>query len=116
MPEQQRSSRSAQAQPPLAAERLWVGPTAQRADVQVVAAPYRVCPLGAHIDHQGGPVTALALQLGILLAFVPHVSPVVALTSADFPQHPVQLRCVVCRARAPTPRGPSSAEAGASRR
>jgi hypothetical protein len=80
------------------AERLRVGPTAQRADVQVVASPYRVCPLGAHIDHQGGPVTALALQLGIVLAFVPHASPVVALTSADFPQHPVQLRCVVCRA------------------
>ena len=24
--------------------------------VLVVAAPYRICPLGAHIDHQGGVV------------------------------------------------------------
>jgi hypothetical protein len=22
-------------------------------DVRVIASPYRICPLGAHIDHQG---------------------------------------------------------------
>ena len=30
--------------------------------MRVVRAPYRICPLGAHIDHQLGPVTALALD------------------------------------------------------
>jgi len=40
-------------------------------EVVVVAAPYRACPLGAHIDHQLGPVTAVALNLGVCLAFLP---------------------------------------------
>jgi galacturonokinase len=40
-------------------------------DVRVVHAPYRICPLGAHIDHQLGAVSAIALEHGILLAFVP---------------------------------------------
>lgn len=44
-------------------------------DVRVVAAPYRVCPLGAHIDHQGGVVAGLALNCGILLGFVPTPDP-----------------------------------------
>ena len=34
-------------------------------DVRVVAAPYRVCPLGAHIDHQGGRVAGFALNCGV---------------------------------------------------
>eukprot|EP00854_Cymbomonas_tetramitiformis_P013314 gene13314-15734_t len=57
---------------------------ADAAGVQVAAAPYRACPLGAHIDHQGGPVTAVALQLGVLLAFAPQDSPQVVITSRDF--------------------------------
>ena len=76
----------------------------------MVAAPYRVCPLGAHIDHQGGPVTALALQIGIVLGFVPHASPVVALTSADFPEHPVQLRSAPHRVNPLEPLAPFACE------
>ena len=30
----------------------------KRTDCHVVA-PYRICPLGAHIDHQGGPVLSV---------------------------------------------------------
>ncbi|GAQ83692.1 galactokinase [Klebsormidium nitens] len=56
----------------------------QRIDIRVVAAPYRICPLGAHIDHQGGAVTAMALDTGILLGFVPSNSPEVRLTSRQF--------------------------------
>ena len=41
------------------------------ADVRVVAAPYRVCPLGAHIDHQGGVVAGLALNMGVMVGFLP---------------------------------------------
>ena len=33
--------------------------------------PYRVCPLGAHIDHQLGPVTAMAIDQSVLLAYAP---------------------------------------------
>ena len=42
-----------------------------RDDVSVVFAPYRICPLGAHIDHQLGNVTAMALDRGTWLAFAP---------------------------------------------
>lgn len=31
--------------------------------------PYRVCPLGAHIDHQHGPVTGFAIDKGVSLEF-----------------------------------------------
>uniref|UniRef100_A0A2N9G3X3 Galactokinase N-terminal domain-containing protein n=1 Tax=Fagus sylvatica TaxID=28930 RepID=A0A2N9G3X3_FAGSY len=40
-------------------------------DVRVVISPYRICPLGAHIDHQGGTVLAMTIDKGILLGFVP---------------------------------------------
>ena len=40
-------------------------------DVRVAVAPYRVCPLGAHVDHQGGCVLGVALDCGVLLGFVP---------------------------------------------
>ncbi|MGE4651651.1 MAG: galactokinase family protein [Myxococcota bacterium] len=54
-------------------------------DVQVVVAPYRICPLGAHIDHQGGPVLGMAIDLHSLLAFAPQPAPEVELRSANFP-------------------------------
>ena len=41
------------------------------ARVRVVRAPYRICPLGAHIDHQLGPVTAMAIDRSVLLAYAP---------------------------------------------
>ena len=31
--------------------------------------PYRVCPLGAHSDHNLGKVTGLAIDKGIYLAY-----------------------------------------------
>lgn len=51
---------------------------------RVVASPYRICPLGAHIDHQGGTVTAMALDTGVLLGFVPSGDCKVLLHSAQF--------------------------------
>ncbi len=41
------------------------------ADVRVVQSPYRICPLGAHIDHQLGQVTAMAIDQAVYLAFAP---------------------------------------------
>lgn len=54
-------------------------------DVRVVVSPYRICPLGAHIDHQGGTVTAMTINMGILLAFVPSGDSKVLLRSGQFP-------------------------------
>jgi galacturonokinase len=53
-------------------------------DVVVVRAPYRICPLGAHIDHQLGRVTAVTLDRGVDLAFAPSGSREVVLSSLDF--------------------------------
>ena len=53
--------------------------------VRVVVAPYRICPLGAPIDHQGGPVLGIAIDRRSLLAFAPQPEPEVELRSANFP-------------------------------
>ncbi len=55
------------------------------ADARVVRAPYRVCPLGAHIDHQGGTVLGMALDRGVVLAWRPREDGRVRLASLDFP-------------------------------
>ncbi|RPI95201.1 MAG: hypothetical protein EHM40_04000 [Chloroflexi bacterium] len=43
--------------------------------------PYRICPLGAHVDHQGGAVLGRTLQLGTTLAYKPLDSPEIHITS-----------------------------------
>lgn len=53
--------------------------------VRFVRAPYRICPLGAHIDHQLGTVTAMAIDHGVLLAYAPSGSAEVVLSSAVYP-------------------------------
>jgi len=63
------------------AARLGVATNATR----TVVAPYRICPLGAHIDHQLGPVTAMAIDRGVRVAFVPADDDRVRLTSVHFP-------------------------------
>jgi galacturonokinase len=60
------------------------------AAVRIVFAPYRVCPLGAHIDHQLGSVTALAIDQGVRLAYAASTERVVRLSSLDFPG---EVRC-----------------------
>ena len=54
------------------------------ASARVVFAPYRICPLGAHIDHQSGPVTAMAIDRGALLAYAPSKNCEVRLSSLEF--------------------------------
>ncbi len=39
--------------------------------VRFARVPYRVCPLGAHVDHQLGSATAMALDVGLTLAYAP---------------------------------------------
>jgi len=49
-----------------------------------VFAPYRICPLGAHIDHQLGEVTAMAIDRGVTLAFVASSHREVRLISLEY--------------------------------
>ena len=53
--------------------------------VRFARVPYRVCPLGAHVDHQLGASTAMALDVGLTLAYAPGPGPEVRLSSRDFP-------------------------------
>ncbi|HAK55998.1 MAG TPA: galactokinase [Acidobacteria bacterium] len=62
------------------AERAGLTPS----EVSVVISPYRVCPIGAHSDHQGGPVLAMAVSAYTLVAFAPARSSDVTLTSDNF--------------------------------
>jgi galactokinase len=52
---------------------------------RVLFAPYRICPIGAHIDHQGGTVLGQAIDVGTTLAFVPDDRPSLRLRSANYP-------------------------------
>ncbi len=54
-------------------------------DVRVVRSPYRVCPLGAHVDHQLGMVTGMALDRTLLVAFAPRDDRRLVLKSHQFP-------------------------------
>lgn len=55
-------------------------------DVGTVISPYRICPLGAHIDHQGGPVLGRTINTGTVLAFAPLQVPEIRLHSRHFGQ------------------------------
>ncbi len=46
--------------------------------------PYRICPLGAHSDHQYGKITGLAIDKGIHIAYRPKKNGVVELSSLNF--------------------------------
>ena len=46
--------------------------------------PYRVCPLGAHIDHQLGKITGFAVDKGIHIAFRPKRNGIVEMVSLQF--------------------------------
>lgn len=49
-----------------------------------IFAPYRVCPLGAHVDHQHGIVTGFAINKGVDLWFNVREDSMVKLTSLSF--------------------------------
>lgn len=56
----------------------------RKAPQSVAFCPYRVCPLGAHTDHQKGKVTGFAIDKGIHIAFSPKLNGVVELASLQF--------------------------------
>lgn len=49
-----------------------------------IFSPYRVCPLGAHVDHQHGLVTGFAIDKGVDLWFTPSEDGQVHLESQTF--------------------------------
>jgi galactokinase len=54
-------------------------------NLNVVVSPYRISPLGAHIDHQGGPVLGMTINTGSLLAFIENHERKVRLYSMNYP-------------------------------
>ncbi len=49
-----------------------------------IFSPYRVCPIGAHVDHQHGLVTGFAINKGVDLWFTPREDSQVNLSSRTF--------------------------------
>jgi len=52
--------------------------------IRVVKAPLRICPLGAHIDHQLGVVTGMAIDQSVLMAFAPTRDGTIQIDSLNF--------------------------------
>ena len=48
--------------------------------------PYRICPLGAHSDHNFGKVTGFAIDRGVHIAYRPKHNGVVEMISLNFPK------------------------------
>lgn len=46
--------------------------------------PYRICPIGAHSDHQLGKITGFAINKGIYIAYGPKENGVVEIQSMQF--------------------------------
>ena len=46
--------------------------------------PYRVCPVGAHVDHQLGKITGFAINKGIHIAYGPKRNGVIEIQSLQF--------------------------------
>ena len=56
----------------------------QKAPEGIAFCPYRICPIGAHVDHQYGKITGLAIDKGIHIAYKPKQNGVVELCSLNF--------------------------------
>ncbi|WP_208586101.1 GHMP family kinase ATP-binding protein [Gracilibacillus suaedae] len=52
---------------------------------QLVRSPLRICPLGAHVDHQDGIVTGMALNANVEMVFAPSYDGYIRVSSMDFP-------------------------------
>lgn len=56
-------------------------------DPEAIAfSPYRICPIGAHSDHNLGKITGFAIDKGIHIAFSPKHNGVVEMSSLQFPK------------------------------
>lgn len=57
-----------------------------RKPTDVIFTPYRICPIGAHSDHQLGKITGFAIDKGIYIAYGPKQNGVVEISSLQFPK------------------------------
>lgn len=55
-----------------------------RMPLDVAFSPYRICPIGAHVDHNLGKITGLAIDKGVHIAYGPKKNGVVELSSLQF--------------------------------
>lgn len=55
-----------------------------KAPANIAFCPYRICPIGAHSDHQHGKITGLAIDKGIHIAYAPKQNGVIELCSMQF--------------------------------
>ena len=46
--------------------------------------PYRICPIGAHSDHQLGKITGFAINKGIRIAYGPKMNGIIEIQSLQF--------------------------------
>ena len=53
-------------------------------ELKHIFSPYRVCPIGAHVDHQHGLVTGFAIDKGVDLVYTPTEDGSVSLRSLTF--------------------------------
>lgn len=54
-------------------------------NLRMIKSPLRICPLGAHIDHQKGLVTGMALDAAVDMIYAPGDNGYVQVQSLDFP-------------------------------
>jgi galacturonokinase len=54
-------------------------------EIRQIFMPYRICPLGAHVDHQGGHVLGRIINTGTVLVYVPLEEAEIHLASTNFP-------------------------------
>ena len=65
--------------------RLSENPAFDRCEAFLVDSPLRICPLGAHVDHQGGVVTGMTVDRRVVMAAILDTEAVVRVASLDFP-------------------------------
>lgn len=56
----------------------------KKAPTATTFCPYRICPIGAHVDHQYGLITGLAIDKGVHIAYGPKKNGVIELSSLQF--------------------------------
>lgn len=58
----------------------------KKSPVNTAFTPYRICPIGAHSDHQLGKITGFAIDKGIYIAYGPKMNGVIEIASMQFPK------------------------------
>ena len=60
--------------------------TYMREPENVIFTPYRICPIGAHSDHQLGKITGFTIDKGIYIAYGPKMNGIIEIRSLQFPK------------------------------